>query len=736
MLSEQVFKTQVGGKEIIIKTGKLAEQAGGAVTIQMGDSMLLATATMSKSVREGLDFFPLSVDFEEKMYAAGRIPGGFFRREGRPTTEAILTARLIDRPLRPLFPDGMRNEVQIIVTTLSSDSIHHLDIMGINAASAALHISDVPWNGPVGAVRVGYINGEFVASPTIPEMAESTLDLRIVGTRDAIIMVEAGANEISEDMLVEALTFGHEAVQPIIDLQEEMRAAIGKEKNAIETPETDLALAEAVKTRLGGRIREIVATTTDRSGRNEAIEAVREEVVNAFLEVDETIDPKAVRGVISDELKKAVRDQILYEGIRPDGRDYITIRELSSELGISPRAHGSGLFRRGQTQVLSLVALGTPREAQKLDGLYPEESRRFMHHYNFPPFSTGETWFLRGPKRREIGHGALAETALRPMIPDENTFPYTIRVVSEVLSSNGSTSQASICASSLALMDAGVPVKRPVAGVAMGLVKEGEKYAILTDIQGMEDHLGDMDFKVAGTSEGVTALQMDIKIGGLSKELMAQALEQARAGRLQILESMQQTIAEPRSQMSPFAPRMLSLKIDPDKIGAVIGKGGATIRSLEETYEVSIDIQDDGTIFVAGVDGAKAEEAVKRIENMTQEPEPGQIYTGKVVRVTDFGAFVEFIPGMDGMIHISQISPEHLKRVEDAIQLGDEVMVMVTGVTGDGKVRLSRKAVLEGMTLEEARADDSPQGGGRSRGGSNRGGGNRGGNRGGRGSHR
>jgi polyribonucleotide nucleotidyltransferase len=459
-------------------------------------------------------------------------------------------------------------------------------------------------------------------------------------------------------------------------------------------------------------------------------------VVNAFLEEDETIDPKAVRGVISDELKKAVRDQILYEGIRPDGRDYITIRELSSELGISPRAHGSGLFRRGQTQVLSLVALGTPREAQKLDGLYPEESRRFMHHYNFPPFSTGETWFLRGPKRREIGHGALAETALRPMIPDENTFPYTIRVVSEVLSSNGSTSQASICASSLALMDAGVPVKRPVAGVAMGLVKEGEKYAILTDIQGMEDHLGDMDFKVAGTSEGVTALQMDIKIGGLSKELMAQALEQARAGRLQILESMQQTIAEPRSQMSPFAPRMLSLKIDPDKIGAVIGKGGATIRSLEETYEVSIDIQDDGTIFVAGVDGAKAEEAVKRIENMTQEPEPGQIYTGKVVRVTDFGAFVEFIPGMDGMIHISQISPEHLKRVEDAIQLGDEVMVMVTGVTGDGKVRLSRKAVLEGMTLEEARADDSPQGGGRSRGGSNRGGGNRGGNRGGRGSHR
>ena len=736
MLSEQVFKTQVGGKELILKTGKLAEQAGGAVTIQMGDSMLLATATMSKSVREGLDFFPLSVDFEEKMYAAGRIPGGFFRREGRPTTEAILTARLIDRPLRPLFPKGMRNEVQIIITTLSSDSVHHLDIMGIIGASTALHISDVPWSGPIGAVRVGYINGEFVASPTIPEMAESTLDLRIAGTRDAIIMVEAGANELSEDLLVEALAFGHEAMQPIIDLQEEMRAAIGKEKSVVEMPETDPSLVEAVNTRLGDRIREIVATTTDRSGRNEAVDAVREEVVNGFLEEDETIDPKAIREVISDELKKAVREQILYQGVRPDGRDYTTIRELSSEVGISPRTHGSGLFRRGQTQVLSLVALGTPREAQKLDGLYPEESRRFMHHYNFPPFSTGETWFLRGPKRREIGHGALAETALRPMIPDEDTFPYTIRVVSEVLSSNGSTSQASVCASSLALMDAGVPVKRTVAGVAMGLVKEGEKYAILTDIQGMEDHLGDMDFKVAGTSEGVTALQMDIKIGGLSKELMAQALEQARTGRLQILESMQQTIAEPRSQMSPFAPRMLSLKIDPDKIGAVIGKGGATIRSLEETYEVSIDIQDDGTIFVAGVDGAKAEEAVERIGNMTQEPEPGQIYTGKVVRVTDFGAFVEFIPGLDGMIHISQISPEHLKRVEDAIQLGDEVMVMVTDVTGDGKVRLSRKAVLEGMTLEEARADDSPQSGGRSRGGGSRGGGNRGGRGGRGGSHR
>jgi polyribonucleotide nucleotidyltransferase len=688
--------------------------------------LLFAATTMSKNIREGLDFFPLSVDYEEKMYAAGRIPGSFFRREGRPTTEAVLTARLTDRPLRPLFPDGMRNEVQVIITTLSSDGENHLDVMAVNAASAALTISNIPWNGPIGAIRVGYIDGQLVANPTFQEMENSQLDLRLAGTRDAIIMVEAGAHEVKEALVVEALDFGHKALQPLIDIQEEMRAAVGKEKSEVVIAASDPELETAVKAKVGGRIREIVVQYTDRKERNAAMDALREEIVNEFLEEDENADAKAIRGIISGILKKAIRQRILEEGIRPDGRDYTTIRELSSEVGLSPRAHGSGLFRRGQTQVLSLVALGTPREAQKLDGLSPEETRRYMHHYNFPPFSTGETWFLRGPKRREIGHGALAGNALRPMLPSEDDFPYTIRVVSEVLSSNGSTSQASVCASTLALMDCGVPLTRPVAGVAMGLISDGEKFAVLTDIQGLEDHLGDMDFKVAGTSEGITALQMDIKIGGLTKELMAQALDQALTGRLEILDSMLQTISEPRKEMSPFAPRMLTVHISPDKIGAVIGKGGSTIRSLEETYEVSVDIQEDGTIFIAGVDGAKAEAAVSAIESMTEEPEPGRIYTGKVVRTTDFGAFVEFIPGTDGLVHISQITSEHLKRVEDAIQVGDEVMVMVTDVTPEGKVRLSRKAVLEGWTLEEARANDNPRSGGGNRGRSNRGG-NRGG---------
>jgi polyribonucleotide nucleotidyltransferase len=727
MSNERTFSAKVGDHEIIAGTGRLAEQAGGAVTLRVGDSMVLATSTMSKFVREGLDFFPLSVDFEERMYAAGRIPGSFFRREGRPSTEAILTARLIDRPLRPLFPNGMRNEVQVIVTTLSSDSEHHLDILSVNAASAAITISDIPWNGPIAAVRVAYIDGEFVANPTIPEMANSSLDLRMAGSRDAVIMVEAGAQEVSEDLVVEALAFGHRAMQPLIDMQLEMREAIGKEKRAIDIADADPELMEAVRARLGGRVTAIVAEHDDRSGRNEAMDDLREEVLDSFLEADEAADTKAIKEIISSELKKAVRDRILYEGIRPDGRDYTTVRELNSEVGISPRAHGSGLFKRGQTQVLSIVALGTPREAQKLDGLYPEDSRRFIHHYNFPPFSTGETWFLRGPKRREIGHGALVETALTPVIPPEDDFPYTIRVVSEVLSSNGSTSQASVCASSLALMDAGVPVTRPVAGAAMGLVTDGQKYAILSDIQGLEDHLGDMDFKVAGTLEGITALQMDIKIAGLSQEVMAEALEQALHARLHILENMRQAMPEPRSELNRWAPRMISIKIDPEKIGAVIGKGGSTIRKLEEEYEVAIDIQDDGTIYVAGVDGPKADQAINRIHTLTRGPELGEVFTGKIVRITDFGAFVEFAPGTDGLVHISQLASDRVNRVEDVVQMGDEIMVMITDVDPvGGKVRLSRRAVLEGWTLEEARAND-PAAGGRS-GGGRPGGGRSGGN--------
>ncbi len=639
---------------------------------------------------------------------AGRSPGGFFRREGRPTTEAILTARLIDRPLRPLFPDGMRNEVQVIVTALSSDSLNHLDIMTVNASSAAVHISDAPWNGPVGAVRIGLIDGEFVVDPLISEMDRSNLDLRIAATRDAIIMVEAGANEVDEQTLVDALEFGHEAIQPLIDIQEEMRAAVGKEKREVEIVKPEAELENRIQEAVGNRVREIILEYGEREERDQALDQLREDTVEQLSQGEEIVDSKTVNNVIQSNLKKVVRSRILDDKVRPDGRGYDEIRELSSEIGISPRAHGSGLFRRGRTQVLSIATLGTPREAQKLDNLYPEESQRFMHHYNFPPYSTGETWFLRGPKRREIGHGKLAETALRPMIPTEAEFAYTIRLVSEVLSSNGSTSQASVCAGSLALMDAGVPIKSPVAGVAMGMVKEGDRYAVLSDIQGMEDHFGDMDFKVAGTRDGVTALQMDIKVEGISREVMAEALEQALKGRLQILDSMNQTMSEPREGLSKWAPRMETIKIDPEQIGAIIGKGGSTIRSMEEDFEVSIDIQEDGTVFVAGVDGEKTDAALERIRTIAKGPELGEIYLGKVVRVVDFGAFVELIPGTDGLVHISQLSTERVEKVDDAVKVGDEIMVMVTDVDKNNeKVRLSRQAVLEGWTLEEARSKDS-----------------------------
>jgi polyribonucleotide nucleotidyltransferase len=720
MLEERIFTTTVGEREHSVSTGRLAELAGGAVTLRVGDSMLLATSTMSKTQREGLDFFPLSVDFEEKMYAAGRIPGSFFRREGRPSTEAILICRLTDRPLRPLFPDGMRNEVQVIITTLSSDSEQHLDIMAVNAASMAITISDIPWNGPIGAVRVGYIDGQLVINPTIPQMADSSIDLRMAGTRDAIVMVEAGAHEVAEETMVEALELGHKALQPLIDLQLEMRAAIGKEKREVELSRLDPDLEAAVRARVGDRIRQIVVQYDDRTGRNEAMDELREEVVSSFVAEDETTDPKSVREVVAKILKEEVRNRILHEGIRPDSRQHDELRDLSADISISPRAHGSGLFQRGQTQVMSLVALGTLREAQKLDGLYPEDTRRFIHHYNFPPYSTGETWFLRGPKRREIGHGAMVETALLPLVPDEDDFPYTIRVVSEVMSSNGSTSQASVCASSLALFDCGVPMKRAVAGIAIGLISDGNKYAILTDIQGMEDHLGDMDFKVAGTSEGITALQMDIKIGGMSREIMAESLDKARIARMAILDVMSARMPAPRAELSKWAPRMLSVKIDPDKIGAVIGKGGSTIRQLEEDYDVSIDIQEDGTIYIAAVDGEQAEAAISQIESLTREPQLGMIFTGRVVRTTDFGAFVEFTPGMDGMVHISQLESERIETVEDSVHVGDEVMVMITDVDKDsGKIRLSRRAVLEGWTLDEARASDGIGAGSRS--GGNRG---------------
>ncbi len=740
MSSEQTFTANVGGKDYVFGTGKLAQQAGGAVTLTFGDSTLFATTTMSKSVREGLDFFPMSVDFEEKMYAAGRIPGSFFRREGRATTASILTSRLTDRPLRPLFPKGMRNEVQVIISTLSSDGVEQMDIQAINVASAAMTISNIPWNGPVAGIRVGRIDGEFVLNPTFEEAENSDLDLRIAGTKDAIIMVECRADEVPEEVIVAALEHGHSSMQPIIDTILAMQAAVGKEKDEPTLAPSNEELAAAVVAKVGNRVEEIVVNNPNRDDRGEAMSALNDEIVEAFVAENPDVEVKYIYEAISGMLKKVVRSRIL-EGIRPDGRSGTDIRELSSEVGLSPRAHGSGLFQRGETQVLSIASLGTLREAQKLDGLDNVESIRYMHHYNFPPFSTGETWPLRGPKRREIGHGELARVALLPVIPTEEEFPYAIRVVSEVLSSNGSTSQGSVCASTLALMDCGVPIRKPVAGIAMGLVMDEEtgKHNILTDIQGMEDHLGDMDFKVAGTDEGITALQMDIKISGLSSELMSNALTQAKDARLQILDVMTAAIAAPREELNKWAPSLTTLKVNPEKIGAIIGKGGSTIRSLEEIYEVKIDIQDDGTVFVAAVNKELGDGAVRQIELLTKEVEVGETYSGKVVRITDFGAFVELIPGQDGLVHISQMSSERINKIEDVVQIGDELMVMVTAVTPDGKIRLSRRAVLEGWTLEEAIAADNPNkgrsgGGGRggNRGGGNRGGGNRGGgNRGG-----
>ena len=734
MNPDQTFSTTIGGHEMTLSTGKLAGQAGGAVSIRQGDTMLLTTATMSKNMREGMSFFPLTVDFEEKIYAAGRIPGSFFRREARASTEGILTARVTDRAIRPLFPKGMRNEVQVITTAISSDSVHHLDLLSLNAASAALHISDVPWAGPVAAVRVGYIDGQLVVNATIQEMEASALDLRVAGSRDAILMVEAGAEMVSEALMVEALLFAHQQMQPLLDLFEEMRAAVGKEKREVALQVPDPALVAEVTARLDGRMKAIVAEKTERSDRNEAMAELREAIIGEYQEADPEANSPAGYEVFEGLLKKAMRNRILYDGIRPDGRAYNKVRDLSSETNISPRAHGSGLFQRGETQVLSVATLGTPRDAQKVDGLYPLDSRRFMHHYNFPPYSTGETWFLRGPKRREIGHGMLGLTALTPVIPDEESFPYTIRVVSEVLSSNGSTSQAAICAAALALMDCGVPLKDVVGGVAMGLVSDGTKYAILSDIQGLEDHIGDMDFKVAGTEEGITALQMDIKLTGISPEMMAEALEQARQARLEIIASMKQTLPAPREQLSEWAPRMESIKIDSEQIGAVIGKGGSTVRALQDEYDVAIDIQEDGTIFVAGVDGIRTTAAIERIKQIAKGPEIGDTILGKVVRITDFGAFVELLPGTDGLVHISQMSPERIDRVEDVVDLGDELLVMITDKDRDGKYRLSRKAVIAGMSLEEARdADPAIRGGGRGgrdggRGGRDGGWGGRGGN--------
>lgn len=718
----QSFTTTIGNKTFTFETGKLAGQAGGSVTVRLGDTMVFAAATMSSEVRTNQDFFPLTVDYEERMYAGGRIPGSFFRREGRPTEEAILTARLTDRPLRPLFPKDLRNDVQVILYSFSTDGENPIDIVAVNAASAALMISDIPWGGPVGAVRVGRIEGEFILNPTFADMEYSDLDLRLAGTQDALIMVECGAQEVTEQVIVNALEFGHTAIKSLITVQLQMASEVGKAKRTYVPYAIEDSLITSIRDKVAAPLHKIFTQPYDKTQQYRAIDELQKSVLTEFAGEDAT-KVGLVNTAFDEALKDVVRKRILEDGVRPDGRTSTDIRPIWCEIDVSPRAHGSGLFTRGETQVLTLATLGTPREAQEIDSLSPSESKRYMHHYNFPPFSTGEVKPLRGASRREIGHGALAERALLPVLPTEHDFPYTLRLVSEVLSSNGSSSMASVCGSTLALMDTGVPIKAPVAGVAMGLIKEGERYTVLTDILGSEDHLGDMDFKVAGTAQGITALQMDIKIKGITSQIMSEALEQAQQARLFILGKITETIEKPNPDLKPHAPRITVVHIPVDKIGAVIGPGGKVIRSIQEETGAKIDIGEDGSVFIATADGDSARRAVERVEALTETPVIGRIYTGRVVRVTDFGAFVEILPNMDGMVHISQLDSERIEKVEDIARVGDELTVMVTGIDDQGKIRLSRQAVLEGWTAEEAQQRDR-------RGGSRPGGsGQRGGNR-------
>ena len=701
MLQSKQFTAVVEGKTMTIETGKLAPQAGGAVTVRRADTVLFAAATMSKLPREGIDFLPLTVDYEERLYAGGRIPGSFFRREGRPSEAAILTARLADRPLRPLFPKDLRNDVQVVLYALSADGETPIDTLGIIGASAALTISDVPFGGPVAAVRIARVDGQFIVDPTFQDLEKSDLDLRVAGTRDAILMVECGANEVPEDVMVAALQRAQQAMQPLIDVQDEMRAAVGKPKRAYTPHIAAAGATEAVRSWVGPRLKVLHAKALGMSDVDDAVEALESEA-EAALAGDGKLEAGAVRAAIEELHKETIRSLILDDRRRVDGRGLTDIRPLNAEVDLSPRAHGSGLFMRGETQVLTLATLGTPRERQELDGLSPIDVKRYIHHYNFPPFSTGETRPLRGTSRRETGHGALAERALIPVLPSVEEFPYTLRLVSEVLSSNGSTSMASVCASTLALLDTGVPIKAPVAGIAMGLVKDGERYAVLTDIQGIEDHLGDMDFKVAGTRAGITALQMDIKIKGITPAIMAEALQQARVARLTILDTITACLAAPRPDLKPHAPRMTVIKIAPDKIGAIIGPGGKTIRSIQEQTGASIDIEDDGSVYIAATNGESAAKAREMIEGLIEVPVVGRIYTGRVVRTTDFGAFVQILPGTDGLVHISQLDSARIEKVEDVAKVGDDLTVMVTAIDPEGKIRLSRQAVLEGWTPEEA----------------------------------
>jgi polyribonucleotide nucleotidyltransferase len=689
------FQIEIGGKPLIIETGALAEQANGAVTVTYGETVVLVTACISAEPREGQDFLPLTVDYEERLYAAGKIPGSFFRREGRPSQEAVLTSRLTDRLLRPLFSKSLRNDVQVMVTVLSADQENPPDILAICGASAALGISKIPFGGPVAAARVGYIDDEYVLNPTFTQLNQSRLDLVVAGTKYGVIMVEAGAKEVAEDILLGALKFGQEANQEVIKLQEQLIQACGKPKVEFKgkelSPELQVTVSSIIRDKIGQGL-----IWKDRADREVVLAKLKEEILE---KLGSSYSSQEISAAFNSGLKEAVRSLILEKGIRPDGRGVTDIRPIKCEVGRFPRTHGSGLFIRGQTQVLTIATLGSPGEEQKIDGIGQEESRRYMHHYNFPPFSTGEVKRMGGPGRREIGHGALAERALVPVLPSETDFPYTIRLVSEVLSSNGSTSMASVCGSTLSLMDAGVPIKAPVAGIAMGLVMGADgKYAILTDIEGLEDALGDMDFKVAGTAEGVTALQLDLKVKNVDYEIMEKGLSQARSARLFILERMKETIGTSRPELSKYAPRLTKITIDPEKIRTVIGSGGKTIRSIMSEAKVTIDISNDGTILIGSPDEDATKKAIKIIEELTRDVEVGGMYNGRVTRVTSFGAFVEILPGKEGLVHLSELADYQAPSVEDVVKVGDEVMVMVTEIDRLGRINLSRRAVLQKMS--------------------------------------
>jgi polyribonucleotide nucleotidyltransferase len=698
------FETDYTGRKLTVESGHIAEQANGAILIRSGDTMLLVTAVASSQPREGIDFFPLTCDYEEKLYAAGRIPGSFPRREGRPSEAAILASRMIDRPMRPLFPKDFRNDVQIVATVLSTDQENDPTTLAVTGASLALAISDIPHNGPVGCVRVGLIDGRLVVNPTLPELAESDLDLVVAGTEDAIGMVEAGAMQVPEEVMLQALRLAHEEIRRLVAFQNDIRAQIGRPPTSYPSSAVAPEVTEAVAAAVAGRIGE-AARNVDKVAREHAIEELKarvvEELAPRFPEHEADI-----RKAFESQLKRAVRGAILEEGIRPDGRRTDEIRPIWCQVGLLPRTHGSALFTRGQTQALSIVTLGSGQDQQKLDGLGLEEFKRYMHHYNFPPFSVGEARPLRSPGRREIGHGALAERAVHNVMPSDEDFPYVVRIVTEILSSNGSTSMASVCGSTLALMDAGVPLKAPVAGIAMGLITDegSDRAAILSDIQGMEDALGDMDFKVAGTETGITALQMDLKIKGLRWELMEQALEQARVGRLHILGRMMETIPAPREEMSMWAPRIETIQINPDKIRDVIGPGGKTIRRIVEETGAQIDIEDDGRVSIASNNGEAMQQAIAMIRDLTEDVEVGRIYKGKVVRIMNFGAFVEILPKKDGLVHISQLADHRVNKVEDVVNIGDEIMVKVIEIDDKGRVNLSRKQAITELAGKQAQA--------------------------------